>query len=420
MVWFGKHLVEGRMLESNALIENRYYSPAFRTFIEEHGPKLLAAADPTSSLTKSLSGKPPLHIRPDDYADLYYHALRRARYEQQPQENDAVFSVANTEGNGMKLLDKAAKKILDFTNPGWIYRTPEGHEHGTFDSKEYTLHVRALADANLIPVLDEFSKKHGVKYKVAEGMERWLKRHDPVVMYSVAPWTDEQKLELQELLSPFIRKVDKAVPSEGEVIADGIHTSFIPTREQKAALVQEASGIDSELGAVLKHSLELRGSAGGYVAAQTLMKEFKAFKDRNPEIETSRLDANIFEGFGGVPPVAFGAVSKAQVEGVANTQETAEADKIKMMGITLDEDDEYTVGYNAKELIAAHSRRRASPDDAASRHLLDYIKLKVEHTYIALGMVPAAAREAMEDLDRRAGEGLDRLSQKTDKVRAQG
>ncbi len=202
-----------------ANINNPGYKPSTRkTLYEELQQTLYNLNDPEFPCDKGFTPQPRQNktITYADVANAIYDYRRQASYIN-PIDND--YSKLDDRLKDVSLLENLEKD-------GWIYRMPLNRRQMGWSSGDKAVErivLNAKPSPEVIDILDDFCLRHKCYYKTPEPA-KFFSRMDTVNIYSMAYFSENDKKELVQKLSPYIRKSlpERTNDLDGVKLADGI------------------------------------------------------------------------------------------------------------------------------------------------------------------------------------------------------
>lgn len=174
-------------------------------------------------------------------AKVIYDYRRRAPYPNSDKDDlSGLKNVINDES----IMDNN-KEI-----PRWVYRLPKNFSKGN-DVERIYLNVRGCE--NVAKILDDFCNKTGCYYKMPFPVEMFDKRVDTCIIYSPKHFSDSEKQEIVQKMSPYVRKdlPTRTNDMDGNKLADGI---FVAPNYSNDKLEQHIIALNSPF------EVEMRGA----------------------------------------------------------------------------------------------------------------------------------------------------------------
>ena len=181
-------------------------------------------------------------------AKVIYNYRRRAPYPNSDKDDlSGLKNVINDES----IMDNN-KEI-----PGWVYRLPKNFSKGN-DVERIYLNVRGCE--NVAKILDDFCNKTGCYYKMPFPVEMFDKRVDTCIIYSPKHFSDSEKQDIVQKMSPYVRKdlPTRTNDLDGKKLADGI---FVAPNYSNDKLEQHVIALNSPFEVEMRGAEENRGTS---------------------------------------------------------------------------------------------------------------------------------------------------------------
>ena len=181
-------------------------------------------------------------------AKVIYDYRRRAPYPN--SDKDDLFGLENVIKDE-SIMDNN-KKIS-----GWVYRLPKNFSKEN-DVERIYLNVRGCE--NVAKILDDFCNKTGCYYKMPYPVEMFDKRVDTCIIYSPKHFSDREKQDIVQKMSPYVRKDLPARTNDldGKKLADGI---FVAPNYSNDKLEQHVIALNSPFEVEMRGNAENRGTS---------------------------------------------------------------------------------------------------------------------------------------------------------------
>ncbi len=227
----------------------------------------------------------PLGISLNNYFEVIYESLRTGSY---PYES------GKDETNIGDVVCSNTDRITYNADENWSYRYPINcaQEELLAKSSCQRVTISAHASSRLIEALDDFADKNPVHYKTSINLEKWLNRHDPVIIFFTELVTQDHLSEISNLAGPYVRSANLDHLVLGEKVCNGVYLNTQHTHEEITGLLDRANQLDSNLKDIFRlgHNLviyepteEYEMSNGGFFVAKLMIDDFEAFRNQKPD-----------------------------------------------------------------------------------------------------------------------------------------